>query len=269
MAVGVQVWSVTASSNANADTNINWAEGMAPSQVNDSARAEMASVAKWRDDNSGALLTAGSSTAFTVATNQVEGALTAGYTVAVQFHATPDVAATLAVDSLTAKPIQLYAGKALAGSEYQAGQVQRFTYSSTGTGQWIANGYLEPANLAKKYASLNTTDQTLSGGANVTAFNVGTFSAGTSPTTIDFGACPLQYGVNGGNCTITAPSADGSCILMLTNNNSAGALTFSGWTVGPNTGDSISTSTACIFSISMWRINGTASYFIKNLTSST
>ena len=37
----------------NADANVNWAEGMAPSQVNDSARAMMSSAAKWVSDNSG------------------------------------------------------------------------------------------------------------------------------------------------------------------------------------------------------------------------
>ena len=47
---GVPLWSTTAASNANADPAVNWAEGMAPSAVNDSARATMASVAKWRDD---------------------------------------------------------------------------------------------------------------------------------------------------------------------------------------------------------------------------
>ena len=46
-------WSHTASSNATADSTINWAEGMAPSAVNNSARAMMARIAEWRDDISG------------------------------------------------------------------------------------------------------------------------------------------------------------------------------------------------------------------------
>jgi len=36
---GVVAWSQTASSNSTADSNVNWAEGQAPSSVNDSARA--------------------------------------------------------------------------------------------------------------------------------------------------------------------------------------------------------------------------------------
>jgi len=56
-------WSRTASSNATADGSINWAEGMAPSGVNDSARAMMAAAAKYRDDTAGSLITGGTSTA--------------------------------------------------------------------------------------------------------------------------------------------------------------------------------------------------------------
>ena len=50
MATGVASWSTTAANNATADANVNWAEGQAPSTVNNSARAEMASVALYRDD---------------------------------------------------------------------------------------------------------------------------------------------------------------------------------------------------------------------------
>lgn len=139
MATGMQVWSQTAATNASVDSNVNWAEGMAPSQVDDSARAQMASAAKWVSDNNGTLVTSGSTTAYTVATNQVAGALTAGYTVTIQFHATNDSSATLAQDSLAAAPLQIIPGVNVALGEFQKGSIHRFTYSSTGTGQWIEN----------------------------------------------------------------------------------------------------------------------------------
>jgi prophage DNA circulation protein len=56
-------WSRTAANNATADGSINWAEGQAPSTVNDSARAMMAAASKYRDDVGGAIATAGTGTA--------------------------------------------------------------------------------------------------------------------------------------------------------------------------------------------------------------
>ncbi len=56
----------TAATNQSADSSINWAEGQAPSSVNDSARAMMASLREWGDDISGAIVTGGTSTSYTV-----------------------------------------------------------------------------------------------------------------------------------------------------------------------------------------------------------
>ncbi|MBV9984652.1 phage tail protein [Bradyrhizobium sp.] len=64
-------WSQTASSDATADSTINWAEGQAPSSINDSARAMMAATAKYRDDIAGAIVTSGSSTAYAVSSYEV------------------------------------------------------------------------------------------------------------------------------------------------------------------------------------------------------
>lgn len=107
-------------------------------------------------------------------------------------------------------------------------------------------------------ASLTTVDQTLSGGANVTAVSLGTKSSGT--LTIDCGTGPLQYYTNGGAHTFAAPSNDGSCIIQSINNGSAGAITFSGFTVGSSTGDALTTTNTQKFAISVFRINGTSGY---------
>ncbi len=154
MATGTQVWSQTPVTNATADSNVNWAEGMAPSAVNDSARAVMSSVAKWRDDNNGTVVTSGTTSAMTVVTNQVEGALTDGYTISVLFSTAPDTNATLAVDGLAAKPMQTISGSNVINGQFVGGQIQRFTYSSTGTGQWIANGLNPNAGLVNQTGTL-------------------------------------------------------------------------------------------------------------------
>src|SRR5512139_2359095 len=140
MATGAQTWSTTAASNNSIDTSVNWAEGMAPSAVNDSARAEMASAAMFIKDNAGTLATSGTTAAYTVTSKQVSTAVTNGYTVAVCFHATNDSAATLNVDGTGAKALQLYNGANVSGGELAAGSIHRFTYVTSSTA-WVANDY--------------------------------------------------------------------------------------------------------------------------------
>src|SRR3954471_24088740 len=93
-------WSQTAANNATADTSINWQEGQAPSSVNDSARAMMAVTAKYRDDPPGNLLTAGTSTAYTLTTNQVfdTAAHMDGQEISFRVHATNGASPTLNPD---------------------------------------------------------------------------------------------------------------------------------------------------------------------------
>jgi hypothetical protein len=104
----------------------------------------------------------------------------------------------------------------------------------------------------------NATDQTISGGANVTSYNIGTESSGTY--TVDCGKAPLQYLTDGGAFTLAAPANDGSCVVLVTNNSSAGTITFSGFSEGSNTGDSLNTTNTDKFSIFIWEIDGTAGY---------
>jgi len=112
-------------------------------------------------------------------------------------------------------------------------------------------------------AVLGTADQTVSGGANLTAFSIGTVSSGT--TTIDCGKNAVQYLTNGGAFTFAAPSNDGACVVLVTNNGTAGTITFSGFSVGSNTGDALTTTNTNKFMISVLRINGTATYTVKAL----
>lgn len=112
MALPFYNWSLTAASNATADSTVNWAEGMAPSAVNDSARAMMASTAAFRDDISGGITTGGTSTAYTVTSNQVFDTLAHMDSAIIAFvpHATSGSAPTLNVDGLGAKKIRFVTG---------------------------------------------------------------------------------------------------------------------------------------------------------------
>jgi microcystin-dependent protein len=136
-------WSRTASSNATADGSINWAEGQAPSTVNDSARAMMAAAAKYRDDISGVITTGGSSTAYTVSSYQGFDTLAHldGAMIAFTPHTTNGATVTLNVDGLGAKPLrqspsglELPAGTLVQGTPYVA------TYYNV-SGEWILQGF--------------------------------------------------------------------------------------------------------------------------------
>lgn len=133
-------WSQTASSNGTADSSIDWAEGMAPSAVNNSARAEMAAVAKYRDDVSGTkITTGGSADAYTVTTNQALTSLTDGFKVSFILSATNTGASTINVDSLGTKPLRTVTGTALVAGEIVSGCVYTAAYDS-GNDEWLIHG---------------------------------------------------------------------------------------------------------------------------------
>lgn len=109
MATGVRSWSLTAASNATADSTINFAEGQAPSSLNDSNRAMMASVKKYADDVGCTLATGGSATTYTLTTNQGY-TLVNGTMVGFTMHVGNSGTCTLNVDSLGAQPLRFASG---------------------------------------------------------------------------------------------------------------------------------------------------------------
>lgn len=128
MPSGMWTWSQTAATNQNSDSAIGWSEGQAPSTVNDSARAMMAVLAKWRDDISGATVTGGSSTAYTLSTFSAFDSLAhmSGNLVGFTPHTTNGATVTLNCDSLGAKPlrpapgVELFGGELIEGTPYCA-----------------------------------------------------------------------------------------------------------------------------------------------------
>lgn len=467
----VWIWSQNATLNGNIDTSINWVEGMAPSSVNDSSRAEMGVIAKWRDDSSGLVALTGTSTAYLATTNQgnqggLVSSLTPGYRLCFSPNVVNSTPVTLQVDGQAAKPLRSAPGVALVGGEMKIGTPYCATFFSSNGGEYILNnlynvivsagaistaqiangavtyakiqnesnqtilgndsggaaapqeltlgqglgfsgssilvpnlaitsgligngavGTSQLANSGVTYgkiqnesnatilgnnnggaaapseltlgaglgfsgssvlvpaggigtnqlaagavtyakiqnvnasrllgnptggaastseislgtglsfsgsslvgglvsgstvisggssgqclwnssgtmttqacARLDVADQTVTGGANVT-----TLSLATGNVTIDCGSRPLQSQTNGGAYTITAPSNDGSCILGVANNATAGAITFSGFNVGANTGDALDTVNGHNFMITIVRISGVSTYMIKAL----
>lgn len=145
--VTVNLWSTTAASNATADDSINWREGQAASTVNNSARAMMAAIAKWRDDQSGNLETGGSSTAYTITSSQSLTPIADGYSVAARMHTTNGVSPTLNVDSTGAKAIRVYTSTAIPTGALNGGSVHRFTYDLSDD-CWYVNDFFSTTSLS-------------------------------------------------------------------------------------------------------------------------
>ncbi|MGY8706354.1 phage tail protein [Bradyrhizobium sp. 18BD] len=141
-------WSQTAGNNASADSTINWAEGQVPSSINDSARAMMASLAKYRDDTcGGGLGTGGTATAYTLASNQVfdSTAHMAAQELTVYFHATSGANPTLNVDNLGAFPIVTDgAGTPVPSGTLIAGTPYELTFVNTSSHFRLKNFFVVP-----------------------------------------------------------------------------------------------------------------------------
>jgi hypothetical protein len=143
------LWSRTAASNATADANVNWQEGQSPSSVNDSARAMMASIAGYRDDVAGAIVTGGTSTAYTVTSYQIFDTLAhmSGQIIAFTPHTTSGATVTLNVDGLGAKAVrsstgvELLAGTLIAGTPYVA------LYNNSDSAFYLQGFYGNPYNV--------------------------------------------------------------------------------------------------------------------------
>ena len=134
-------WSRTANSNSNADSTVNLPEGQAPGSLNDAARAMMAAIAKYRDDQAGMIASAGTSTAYTATSYQGFAALADGLSITLRMDETNGASPTLNVDSLGAKAIKSASGTAIGTGKLLAGGVYTFVYSTAVTA-WIVHGVL-------------------------------------------------------------------------------------------------------------------------------
>lgn len=236
MATGVNVWSKTAATNNTADSAVNWQEGQAPSSVNDSARGMMAATAKWRDDLNGSLVTGGTTTAYTLTTNQSFAALAAGLQVGFQINATNTGTTTLAVDGLTAKPLRSAAGVELLAGSLLIGAVYRATYFTSNSGEWIVESYPVLGDLqvgtAKIAASAVTTAKINDAAVTLAKMEsrtqntlVGRYTASTgAPQEVTVGA-GLLLNTSTGNLTSAFPAgAFKSLVIKVTGNTGLTAM---------------------------------------------
>ena len=205
-------WSKTANNNATADSTINWAEGQAPSTVNDSARAMMAAAAKYRDDVAGTITTGGTATAYTVTSNQGFDSLANmdGKIIAFVPHVTNGTPVTFNVDGLGAKPlrsapgVELGAGVVVQGTPYVA------VYNNL-VAEWYLRGFFGP------------TDYSIPLGAGLPYFGASApnskfvFPFGQAISRVTYASCfallGTTYGAGDGSTTFNLPDLRGRALF--------------------------------------------------------
>lgn len=110
-------------------------ENMAPSAVNDAARALEGLIARGlRDTVDGYVLTSGTSSALTVAASRTLTAYYNGLTQSVEWHTTPNASATINIDSVGAKALVWPNASAVGASELISGARALIQYNSAGSG---------------------------------------------------------------------------------------------------------------------------------------
>lgn len=209
--MGFFQWSKTPANNATADPTINFSEGMAPSAINDSARALMARAAEWRDDISGTITTSGTSTAYVVASNQVFDSLAhmAGAMIAFVPHTTSGATVTINVDTLGAKPlrsapsVELPSGTLVQGTPYVA------TYSNV-DGSWYLQGftaspYIIPIGALLPYTGLAAPNSAfvLPSGQAISRTTYATY----------FSLVGTLFGIGDGTTTFNVPDLRGRAVF--------------------------------------------------------
>lgn len=214
MALPFFKWSRTAALNASADPTVNFAEGQTPSSLNDSCRAMMASNAAFRDDISGAVVTGGTSTAYTVSSYQVFDNLSNmnGAMIAFTPHATNGATVTMNVDSLGAKPLRPAPGIELASNSLILGTPYTATYNNSDAVWYLhnnvgtANAYSIPLGAGMDYWGSTTP-------SSIFAFPAGQAISRTTYATL-FSLIGTTYGAGDTSTTFNLPDKIGRVSAM-------------------------------------------------------
>jgi microcystin-dependent protein len=234
-------WSKTAGSNDVADATVNWAEGQAPSTVNNSARAMMAALAAYRDDEGAALVTAGGPNNYTLATNQVFNSLSvlAGKLIAFVPNVSCGSPVLLNVDTLGLKPlrsapsVELLAGQIIQGTpcavSYNNVDGAFYLYNAPPLGSSVPLGTIMPyaGSTAPSGSFALCLGQAISRTTFASLFSLigTTYGTGAGGSGTTFGLPDLRgrviagldqtNGVNTGN-RITSLATDGGTIVGTT-----------------------------------------------------
>jgi microcystin-dependent protein len=206
-------WSQTASADATADSTINWAEGQAPSSVNDSARAMMAATAKFRDDIAGAIVTTGTSTSYQVTSYQDFDSLAHlnGQMIAFTPHATNGAnGVNLNVDGTGSKPLRTSPGADLLAGTIVQGTPYVAVYNNSDGVFYLRGFFGNPYNVPLG-AGMDYWLPTAPNSSFV--FPIGQAISRTTYATL-FAAMGTTYGPGDGSTTFNLPDKTGRVSAM-------------------------------------------------------
>jgi len=147
---------------------------------------------------------------------------------------------------------------------FQVANNNTILFAINSTGVMVGNG-AGLTSVPSNVLLTNVTNQSISGGARVTTANLGITNSTVTTITLDSGSGPLQVLTNNGAFTLTAPSNDGSCVVKIKNGSAAGTITYSGFSVGTNIGDTYATTNLNKYLFAILRVDGTSTYSIKAL----
>jgi hypothetical protein len=160
----ISQWSTSAASNNSAPPDGS-PEGQAPSTVNDCMREIMAASARQYQDSDGSLATGGTSNAYTLTTNNSHAALADIGLIVFRADRNNTGAATLAVDGLAAKAIELQSA-ALASGDLVQDAMYAVVYNS-------ASDTFDLVNAVDRTAGLDPNTIVDHSGVSVIAANGG------------------------------------------------------------------------------------------------
>ena len=154
-------WVTTAADNDDADSAINWAEGQAPSTVNDSARSMMARISHWLNTLSGNVTMGGASNAYTLTTGESLSAYPSNFRVLWQPNADSTGAVTLNVDAIGAKKVYMPDGTQAGSGDLDADSMYDVAYDGaldSASGGFKIIGFPDAATSGALIASNNLSD---------------------------------------------------------------------------------------------------------------
>ena len=156
-----------------ASNDVRWPENMAPSAVNNAARADEGIIARWHRDLNTSVLTTGTSTAYVYAANQTLSAYYDGMLLGVDFHVACGATPTINVDAIGAISLKWPNGTVLAANDVGIGQKALIVYDGTDFIVLTGAGNIVAKSVGAAAGEIPTADQDYTTVASATTTNIG------------------------------------------------------------------------------------------------